>query len=56
MSLFPSQRAEDFGFEEVTYKKDGRIAYITINRPFNYNAYSTPALQDLDKKVKASQN
>jgi naphthoate synthase len=52
MSLFPSQRAEDFGFEEVTYKKDGRIAYITINRPFNYNAYSTPALQDLEAAFK----
>lgn len=47
MSLFPPCTAESFAFKEVTYIKDARIARITINRPHNYNAYSTPALAEL---------
>jgi len=47
MSLFPRQDAASFGFEEVGYEKRGRVAHVTINRPGSYNAYSTPALQDL---------
>ena len=47
MSLFPQKDAESFGFKEVEYQKRGRVAFITINRPHNYNAYSTPALQEL---------
>ncbi|MFV2006915.1 MAG: enoyl-CoA hydratase/isomerase family protein [Longimicrobiales bacterium] len=47
MSLFESRPAEEFGFREVLYTKSNWVATITINRPFNYNAYSTPALEEL---------
>jgi 6-oxocyclohex-1-ene-1-carbonyl-CoA hydrolase len=47
MSLFPTRQAESFNFREVGYEKQGFVARITINRPFNFNAYSTPALQEL---------
>ncbi len=47
MSLFPTQDPSSFGFQDITYEKDGWLARITINRPHNYNAYSTPALQEL---------
>ena len=47
MSLFPNRDAESFSFREVQYTKGDWVARVTINRPFNYNAYSTPALQEL---------
>jgi len=47
MSLFPPRKTESFDFKEVQYEKRNRVARITINRPHNYNAYSTPALQEL---------
>ncbi|MHC5022874.1 MAG: enoyl-CoA hydratase/isomerase family protein [Planctomycetota bacterium] len=47
MSLFPAQDARSFDFNEVDYQKDGWVARIAINRPHNFNAYSTPALQEL---------
>lgn len=47
MSLFPSRPAGAFDFKEVEYQKEGGVARIMINRPHNYNAYSTPALQEL---------
>ena len=47
MSMFPSQAAESFHFEEVDYKKSGWVARIAIKRPHNLNAYSTPALREL---------
>lgn len=47
MSLFPAKQDVTFGFREVQYQKKNWIARITINRPFNFNAYSTPALQEL---------
>ena len=47
MSLFPARKAESFDFKEVLYEKQGWVARVTINRPHNYNAYSTPALQEL---------
>ncbi len=47
MSLFPAQKAESFDFKEVQYEKRDWVARVTINRPHNYNAYSTPALQEL---------
>jgi len=47
MSLFPARKPESYGFKEVQYEKGDMIAKITINRPFNYNAYSTPCLQEL---------
>jgi 6-oxocyclohex-1-ene-1-carbonyl-CoA hydrolase len=47
MSLFPSHNAASFPFREVQYAKADWVARITINRPFNFNAYSTPCLQEL---------
>jgi 6-oxocyclohex-1-ene-1-carbonyl-CoA hydrolase len=47
MSMFPHRDPASFDFREVEYVKDGWIARVTINRPQNYNAYSTPALQEL---------
>ncbi len=45
--MFPSRQPESFEFGEVLYRKEGWVAWITINRPHNYNAYSTPALKEL---------
>ncbi len=47
MRTFESRPAEDFAFQEVLYEKRDWVARITINRPFNYNAYSTAALREL---------
>ena len=47
MSLFPKRSVESFDFKEVQYEKRDWVARVTINRPHNYNAYSTPALQEL---------
>ncbi len=47
MGHFESRPADEFGFREILYEKSDWVARITINRPFNYNAYSTPALEEL---------
>jgi enoyl-CoA hydratase/carnithine racemase len=47
MGIFDTRPAEDYGFESVLYEKRDWVARITINRPHNYNAYSTPALEEL---------
>ena len=47
MSMFPKRSPESLGLKEVQYQKEDMVARITINRPFNFNAYSTPALQEL---------
>ena len=47
MSLFPAKNAASFGFKEVVYEKGEWVAQIRINRPQNYNAYSTPCLQEM---------
>ena len=47
MSLFPTRTPGSFEFKEVDYRKADWVARITINRPHNYNAYSTPCLQEL---------
>ena len=47
MSLFPVRSPASFDFHEVNYEKKDWVARVTINRPQNYNAYSTPALQEL---------
>ena len=47
MSLFPTQEPASLGLHEVQYTKADWVARITIDRPFNFNAYSTPALQEL---------
>jgi len=47
MGIFDTRPAEDFDFQSVLYEKRDWVARITINRPHNYNAYSTPALEEL---------
>jgi Enoyl-CoA hydratase/carnithine racemase len=47
MSQFPSRPAESLGLQEVGYRKADQVATITLNRPQNYNAYSTRALEEL---------
>lgn len=44
---FPSRDAESFGFQEILYAKADGVARITLNRPHNYNAYSTLTLEQL---------
>lgn len=44
---FESRPADSLGFEEILYEKSDGVARITINRPHHYNAYSTPALEEL---------
>lgn len=47
MRQFESKEAASFRFQEIRYDKTGQIATVTINRPHNYNAYSTRALREL---------
>ncbi|MFQ5489355.1 MAG: enoyl-CoA hydratase/isomerase family protein [Phycisphaerae bacterium] len=47
MSMFPHRESGSFQFREVGYEKKDWVARITIDRPHNYNAYSTSALQEL---------
>ena len=47
MTMFPKRNPESFEFEGIRYEKSDRVARVTLNRPHNYNAYSTPALQEL---------
>ncbi len=47
VGYFESRPASDFYFKEILYEKKDFKATITINRPFNYNAYSTTALREL---------
>jgi len=47
MSQFPHREPASLGLREVLYSKGDWTARIAINRPFNFNAYSTPALQEL---------
>jgi 6-oxocyclohex-1-ene-1-carbonyl-CoA hydrolase len=44
---FGPRPAESFDFRDILYAKGDGIARITINRPANYNAYSTAALEEL---------
>ncbi len=43
----PSRSADSFGFKDILYEKSDFVARVTINRPHNYNAYSTQALVEL---------
>ena len=38
---------ESFGFEDIIYEKSDWVATVTINRPHNYNAYSTGTLREM---------
>ena len=51
MREFESRSAASFDFTEVQYRKADWIATVTINRPGNYNAYSTHALRELATAV-----
>ena len=44
---FASRPAASLGFRDILYEKRDGVARITINRPHNYNAYSTSALEEL---------
>jgi enoyl-CoA hydratase/carnithine racemase len=47
MGHFESRPADAFGFREVRYSKADHVATIVIDRPHNFNAYSTAALEEL---------
>jgi enoyl-CoA hydratase/carnithine racemase len=47
MGHFESRSADAFGFREVRYTKADWVATIMIDRPQNFNAYSTAALEEL---------
>lgn len=46
-AMFPARTPDSFAFRDILYEKQGWAAKVTINRPHNYNAYSTPALREL---------
>ncbi len=47
MSMFPQRSPSSLNFKDIQYEKGDWVARVTLNRPHNYNAYSTPALQEL---------
>lgn len=47
MRHFGSRAAGAFDFREIVYSKSDWIATVTIDRPHNFNAYSTKALEEL---------
>jgi len=51
MREFGSRDPASFGFAEVQYRKAEWVATVTINRPHNYNAYSTQTLRELATAV-----
>lgn len=44
---FSPRESDSFAFKEIEYTKHNGIARITINRPKNYNAYSTLTLEEI---------
>ncbi len=44
---FTARTPDSFAFRDIRYTKDDQVAWITINRPDAYNAYSTTALEEL---------
>lgn len=44
---FSPRESDSFAFEETEYSKQDGVARITINRPKNYNAYSTLTLEEI---------
>ncbi len=47
MPKFEPRPAESYDFREIRYEKADWVARVTLNRPHNYNAYSTEALREL---------
>jgi 6-oxocyclohex-1-ene-1-carbonyl-CoA hydrolase len=46
MSRLALSETRSSAWREITYKKEGWVARITLNRPQAYNAYSTSSLQE----------
>ncbi len=46
---FASRPADSFDFQDILYTKADQVATITLNRPAAYNAYSTEALEELER-------
>jgi enoyl-CoA hydratase/carnithine racemase len=44
---FVPRTADSFAFRDILYRKSDQVAWITINRPNLYNAYSTMALEEI---------
>ena len=47
MRIYQSRPASAFSFREIHYRKQGRVATITINRPEQFNCFSTLTLEEL---------
>jgi len=47
VQYFDSRRPDTFAFRDILYEKRDMIAWITINRPEAYNAYTTDTLREL---------
>ncbi len=52
MRYFRSKPADALGLTEVLYEKQDQVARITINRADRYNAYSTGALEELQRALR----
>ena len=46
-SPISARPVSDFDFQEIIYEKKDWVARVTVNRPHNYNAYSTAALGEM---------
>lgn len=49
MRPFAGQPADAFGFEYIRYRKEGRVATVTFNRPEALNAVNFPMLRELSQ-------
>jgi enoyl-CoA hydratase/carnithine racemase len=47
MRVYRSRPAAEFGFQEIAYKKQDRIATVTIERPEQFNCFSTLTLEEM---------
>jgi len=54
VTQFPQTSPESLGLREVRYEKQDGIARVTIDREHAYNAYSTPALDELRQAFQAA--
>ncbi len=46
-SVLTGRDPDSFGFQDIIYEKQDWVARVTINRPHNYNAYSTNTLGEM---------
>ncbi len=47
MRHFQAQNPSDFHFQEILYRKEGRVATVTINRPRTYNCLNTRTIEEI---------